>query len=402
MRTHLAVTFLSTVFYALLDSYLKKSISLDIETSRLLSSGTGMRSAQLGRDLSELAKLLQAQPGLLECLQSSKGIRLEDCLDQTPEAMEFNTSFHEFLRLHGHASMEEYELAAPRWREEPGYVLTLILSILRAPNKTRETSLPSKDQAESHDGIFRVRKSLGLRPQRFFFEILLFWTRLYSISRENLKYHFVLAYGQLREIYLLVAQSMEERRMLADHDDLFFLTHEQLGLCINGENGEKMVEEFVELNREIYTQQKSIETDSRIEQSRIFEEREDGSIHPIHVRAAEENSGFSTRKVLSGVPASAGHIIGQARVISDSLDLGVIRSGEIIVTHSTNPAWAPLLLNAGGLVTNVGGLLSHGAILAREYGLPAVLNVRGATELITSGEWIEIDGGRGTVNILSI
>jgi pyruvate,water dikinase len=105
---------------------------------------------------------------------------------------------------------------------------------------------------------------------------------------------------------------------------------------------------------------------------------------------------------LSGVPASAGHIIGQARVISDSLDLGVIRSGEILVTHSTNPAWAPLLLNAGGLVTNVGGLLSHGAILAREYGLPAVLNVRGATELITSGEWIEIDGGRGTVNILSV
>ncbi|MFA9404064.1 MAG: PEP-utilizing enzyme, partial [Anaerolineales bacterium] len=135
--------------------------------------------------------------------------------------------------------------------------------------------------------------------------------------------------------------------------------------------------------------------------SRIFEEREDGSIHPIHVRAAEENSGFSTRTVLSGVPASAGHIIGKARVLNDSLDLDVIRRGEILVTHSTNPAWAPLLLNAGGLVTNVGGLLSHGAILAREYGLPAVLNVRGATELITSGEWIEIDGGRGTVKILS-
>ena len=103
---------------------------------------------------------------------------------------------------------------------------------------------------------------------------------------------------------------------------------------------------------------------------------------------------------LNGVAASPGRVTGRARIILDLRESARLEHGEILVTPSTNPAWAPLLLNASALVTEVGGLLSHGAIVAREYGLPAVLNVANATRRIRTCQLIRVDGFKGVVQLL--
>ena len=100
--------------------------------------------------------------------------------------------------------------------------------------------------------------------------------------------------------------------------------------------------------------------------------------------------------MLRGAPASPGRITAQARVILDPTGAR-LEPGEILVAPSTDPGWTPLFLTAGGLVMEMGGAMSHGAVVAREYGIPAVVGVPGATERITTGQQITVDGAAGTV-----
>lgn len=106
-----------------------------------------------------------------------------------------------------------------------------------------------------------------------------------------------------------------------------------------------------------------------------------------------------TGKELKGVAASAGCVTARARVILDLSDSGKLQSGEILVTRFTDPAWTPLFSLAGGIVMDIGSMLSHGAVVARELGIPAVVGVRCATEVIEDGQEITVDGGRGIVNL---
>nr|WP_275939238.1 PEP-utilizing enzyme [Polyangium spumosum] len=99
---------------------------------------------------------------------------------------------------------------------------------------------------------------------------------------------------------------------------------------------------------------------------------------------------------LSGTPACAGRVTGKARVVLDPVG-AKIEPGEILVAPSTDPGWTPLFLTAGGLVMEMGGSMSHGAVVAREYGIPAVVGVAGATARITTGQVITVDGGAGRV-----
>src|SRR5690606_31369908 len=103
---------------------------------------------------------------------------------------------------------------------------------------------------------------------------------------------------------------------------------------------------------------------------------------------------------LVGVPVSSGTVEGRARVILD-LAWADLEPGDILVTAHTDPSWTPLFVTAAGLVTEVGGLMTHGAVLAREYGLPAVVGVEAATRLISDGQRIRVDGTRGTVEVLA-
>ena len=121
------------------------------------------------------------------------------------------------------------------------------------------------------------------------------------------------------------------------------------------------------------------------------------AIRPVSNDAISDASGERT---LRGVAASPGRVTGRARVIFDPQRSACLEHGEVLVASSTNPAWSPLFLNASALVTDIGGLLSHGAIVAREYGLPAVLNVKDATHRIRTGQLLAVDGYSGTVNLL--
>lgn len=111
------------------------------------------------------------------------------------------------------------------------------------------------------------------------------------------------------------------------------------------------------------------------------------------------SSAHYSSQILQGIPASHGQVQGQVKVLRNLQDIGHIDRKTILVVPYTDSGWAPILVRAGGLISEVGGRLSHGAIIAREYGIPAVMDVRGATEILQDGQQVKIDGSRGIVEL---
>lgn len=205
-------------------------------------------------------------------------------------------------------------------------------------------------------------------------------TRLLAGLREYPKYLIITLFGLLRKRIEAVGAQLVSDGRLAAADDVFFLNFEEM----RSTQGD--LREVVAQRREIYDREMRRRHIPRVLLS-------DGTEpEAVHHGAPVEGD-------LVGTPASAGTITGIARVVMDPVGAH-LEPGEILVAPSTDPGWTPLFLTAGGLVMEMGGANSHGAVVAREYGIPAVVGVREAVTRIKTGERITVDGSTGAVTTL--
>ena len=216
--------------------------------------------------------------------------------------------------------------------------------------------------------------------------LLLAWTlrRLRQLigSREAPKFHLIrLLATPAREMLKPVGVELAERGRLSDAGDIFFLTLEEAHRAVAGED----LRALVDTRRTTFERERARRHLPRVLLS-------DGTDAEVALIPPPTDG-------LRGSPASPGTVTGRARVIH-SPQGAHLEPGEILVAPSTDPGWTPLFLTAGGLVMEMGGMMSHGAVVAREYGIPAVVGVAGATEQIESGEQVSVDGSAGTVTIL--
>jgi phosphoenolpyruvate synthase/pyruvate phosphate dikinase len=202
--------------------------------------------------------------------------------------------------------------------------------------------------------------------------------------REYPKYHMVSRYFVYKQALLREAERLVRADVLRATEDIFFLRFEE-------------VQEVVRTNR----------VDGQLIAQRKGAMRRYEALTPPRVLTSEgEVVGGEYRRddvppgALIGLPVSAGTVEGRARVITDIAQAD-LEPGDILVTAYTDPSWTPLFVAIEGLVTEVGGLMTHGAVIAREYGLPAVVNVERATQLIRDGDRIRVHGAQGFVEILS-
>jgi pyruvate,water dikinase len=279
-----------------------------------------------------------------------------------------------FLGLFGHRAVGEFELAQPRWRENPEFVEGMVKMFKEDPELNPEERFRRR-RAQREE----IEREIGARFSAKWEDIKseLEFTRRYLPFRESVKHYMMMGYELLRLALIELG-----RRHLSDPQDIFYLTIEELPDLVRGRD-------FI---REISDRKERREKLLRIGLPDVIfsDELERIGDPPIPQEA----------DVLEGVSVCGGVAEGEALVMErPDLDLARGRSGYILVCPSTDPCWTPLFIGARGLVMERGGVLSHGAIVAREFGIPAVVNVQGAMKLIRTGQRVTVNGDKGFVSL---
>ncbi|HEY8546681.1 MAG TPA: rifamycin-inactivating phosphotransferase [Acidimicrobiales bacterium] len=309
--------------------------------------------------------------------------RLDD-LDGGPEA---KAAIQGFLDRYGMRCVGEIDITRPRWSEQPAALLPVILGNVdhfepgAGPRRFEQGRKEAHDKAE--EILARLRELPDGEAKAEETRRMIDRARAFNGYREYPKYHIVGRYFVYKQALLAEADRLVEAGVLRDREDAFFLRFEELHEAVRTH---RVDEELIARRKADFRAHQAL-TPPRVITS-------DGEgITGVYRRDDRPASG------LIGLPVSAGTVEGRARVIRDMADADVA-PGDILVTAFTDPSWSPLFVTIGGLVTEVGGLMTHGAVVAREYGLPAVVGVQGATDRIPDGRRIRLNGTDGTIELL--
>ncbi len=334
----------------------------------------------------ELAALAQISPPLsVELLQRVRGREpLNDGEQETARALET------FLQRHGHRAYS-LDVAQPTWREDPTQLLALMQeSAKKQPPAPLDLPVPL-DLQSSVDS-----KSTRAGGRVHFYEPLLApliaFARRYAQLREDQRYCWQKSLAVTRAAYLHLGKDLAAREFISDVRDIFYATRAEITLYVTKTSD---VSETSEVLQRIAARKREWQTYAELEHAR------GANAYPLFLRGdvpLQEHAQVETNAMeWRGRGVSAGIARGIARIVHEPRELGRVGAGEILITPSTDPAWTPVFARLAGLVMERGGVLSHGAVVAREYHLPAVTAIANVTREIQDGEWIEMDGTSGIV-----
>ena len=287
-----------------------------------------------------------------------------------------------FLKEHGHRAVREFDFSCPRWRDDPTFVYESVRNYLSHPPGQATPRQHYENQQKQHAiAKEELWQALEWRPlRRALARKLVRVIEGRLPLREAFKFYTLYGAAHARDLLLEVARRLVTRGLLDEPDDYFFLSIPEIERLATGKLDKACVTEQVALRR------RELAENMRIDPPLIV--RSDGK--PV-MRPAPAG------QVMKGSGASPGVVRGPARVLFDPTDGACLHTGEILVAKFTDPSWTPLFLTAAGLVMEVGGIVSHGAIVAREYGIPAVVGLKDATRILRQGEMVEVNGSSGEV-----
>ncbi len=358
--------------------------------SALMTGSREVESAEYGYQLYEVAIAVTHDPDALTYLATKpfdpQGWR------HLPTHSPFRHALTSFLDAFGHRSVYELELANPRWSEEPSYLLDCIRTLLEQETITTPYAIAREKRQAAEMEVARL--PLRIRP-------IVYWlakqARRAVAHREAGKSTLVLLLQPLRGIALEVGRRMAAEHILKDKQDVFFLVWPDLIAFLRGEWDGQGAQTLVQDRKE----QHSVWLSQTPDDVFIC----DAQGHPTELPADFESKDkefhadrrSSDGNMLHGLGASSGRASGRARIILHPNEGHRLQVGDILVAPSTDPGWTPLFLRANAIVMETGGYLSHGAIVARELGIPAVINIPGLLETIKDGQLLTVDGNQGHI-----
>lgn len=339
---------------------------------------------EMGLQIGDLADLAEQIFGVLNELKNP----IYSTLNQRIYARndDFSSKWAEFLDIFGCRCAGELDISCPRWRENPEFIAKQIVALAASKgigdhrNEYKKTVKKAKENAQLF--INAVKQKAGKRKARKVAKYIKIYRDAFPI-REHMKYILMRIMDSARIALLKQGAEMVQNKQLEKAEDIFLFQYKELY-------------EAIESGCDLRTL-----ANERREELRHWQ-----NLTPPRVLTSEGESimGRYAPKnlpadVLVGSGVSVGTIEGVAKVVLDPKD-SVVKVGEILVAPFTDPGWTPLFINAVGLVTEVGGKLTHGSVIAREYGIPAVTGVVDATKIIKTGQRIRVDGTNGLVQIL--
>ncbi|HEY3957603.1 MAG TPA: rifamycin-inactivating phosphotransferase [Streptosporangiaceae bacterium] len=345
-------------------------------------------TSEMGLALLDVADVIRPYPDVVAFLQHVTGENFLGELPALAGGQEASDAIQGYLDKYGMRCVGEIDITKPRWSERPSTLVPMILGNIRnfepgAGERRFEQGLRQARKKEQ-ELLTRLRALPDGEQKAGEAKRAIDRIRTFAGYREYPKYHMISRYFVYKQALLKDAERLVQGHVLRDKEDIFYLT-------------------FAELHDVVHTNQ----LDGQLIRQREAAFRSYQALTPPRVLTSdgEAVAGAYRRAdvpagALTGLAVSAGTVEGPARVILDMAGAD-LQAGDILVTAYTDPSWTPAFVAVKGLVTEVGGLMTHGAVIAREYGLPAVVGVQQATRLIRDGQQIRVHGTDGYVEILS-
>ncbi|MHB6912285.1 rifamycin-inactivating phosphotransferase [Streptomyces sp. DB-54] len=350
-------------------------------------------TSEMGLALLDVADVIRPRPEVVAFLQGVQddGAEDEGFLDELAKlagGTEARAAMESYLDRYGMRCVAEIDITRPRWRERPITLVPVILDNVRnfepGAAERRFEQGRQKAREKEQDVLSRLRALPDGDRKADEAKRMIDRVRTFIGYREYPKYGIISRYFVYKQALLEEAERLVQAGVVPDKEDVFYLTFQEFHDAV-----------------------RSHQVDDRLIQQRKDAFRSHQALTPPRVLTSdgEAVTGAYRRDdvpagALIGLPVSVGSIEGRARVILDMAEAD-LEAGDILVTTFTDPSWSPLFVGIAGLVTEVGGLMTHGAVIAREYGLPAVVGVEQATRLIRDGQRIRVHGTDGYVEILS-
>ncbi len=343
----------------------------------MVGGEAGITSADHGYRLMELAQLVRQDQAAIQYL-TGKDFDPRSWEERLPESSPFKKEFRDFIKAYGHRAVYELDIINARWKEDPSYLMDIIKSTMATANPDQwkagqkekfdqawievTEEVPSDELAEIRKGIREAQEGAAVR--------------------EMTKSVLVMALKPYRLMALELGSRFYQRDILEEPGDIFYCSWSDFVSILNGDwNGDGL---------------------RTLVAARKASQREKEALAPPDVILGEEAIfaepvSQSSGDYLQGVAAAAGKAAGIARLIRHPGEGNRLQPGDVLVAPSTDPGWTPLFLKACAVVMETGGHLSHGSIVAREFGVPAVVNIPGVMKVIKEGQKVVVDGDEGKV-----
>jgi len=358
----------------------------------LITGMSDVRTAQPSFELWQLAREGLADPEIAAAITQGDPADMRARLEATPQGRRFWQRIEDYITRYRYMASIDEDLIQLRWDEDPSFVLATLQAYAQA-----DTTLDPARRVEQQRQIRRMaeRRALKILSRG--------WRRLWWFGRRSFVNHLRLvrryiwwreetrviaarAFYQCRRFFKELGRRWAAAGILEDAQDIFLLRWPSIEAMLNGQSS------AAELRSQIADYLRMKECYRNFEPPCV-----------IGRGAAVRPTPFflipPVQKTFEGIPCSSGIAEGPARVVESLDEARALRRGEILVARYTNPSWTPLFNLAAGIVIEEGGLLSHGAVVAREYGIPAVLRIERATKIFRTGQRLRVDGGRGIVEI---
>lgn len=344
-------------------------------------------TSEMGLALLDVADAIRPYPEVIDYLQDAKEDSFLDGLVHLPGGKDAQDAIYAYLNKYGMRCAGEIDVTKARWSEKPLTLVPIILGNIHnfEPHAGKRKFEQGRQEAleKEHELLNRLKQLPDGEQKAEETKRMIDLVRNFIGYREYPKYGMINRYFVYKQALLKEAEQLAYAGVIEEKEDVYYLTFEEFHSV---ERTKKLDYQIVNKRKNDYKLYEKL-TPPRVMTS-------DGEI--IAGKYKRENL---PADAIAGLPVSSGIIEGRARVILN-MDNANLEDGDILVTAFTDPGWTPLFVFIKGLVTEVGGLMTHGAVIAREYGLPAVVGVENATKLIKDGQRIRVHGTEGYVEIL--
>ncbi|MGY4714713.1 phosphoenolpyruvate synthase [Bacillus amyloliquefaciens] len=344
-------------------------------------------TSEMGLALLDVADVIRPYPEVIAYLENVKDDHFLDGLVTCEGGRETRDAIYAYLSKYGMRCAGEIDMTRTRWSEKPTALVPMILNNLKnfEPNASQRKFEQGRQEAlkKEQELLDRLKQLPDGEQKAKETKRMIRIIRNFSGFREYPKYGMISRYFVYKQALLKEAEQLAEAGVIHEKEDIYYLTFEELQEVVRTHKLDYQI---------ISTRKGEYQVYEKLSPPRVI--TSDGEIVTGEYKRENLPAG-----AIAGLPVSSGVIEGRARVILNMEDAD-LEDGDILVTSYTDPSWTPLFVSIKGLVTEVGGLMTHGAVIAREYGLPAVVGVENATQLIKDGQRIRVHGTEGSIEIL--